>query len=143
MVPPAPVTSITWRRSLLANRAVSGATASRPSKSSTSSSRRSCTLSRPLVRSFKLGKVRVCTCKAPRRAMIWLRRSRVALGRASTMSVASNLRTTSGAADAANTGTPLMVCPIFVLSSSRKPSSLNCPVTASAVAICAPASPAP
>ena len=35
------------------------AAASRPNKSSTSSSRRSCTLMRPLVRSYKLGSVRV------------------------------------------------------------------------------------
>ena len=89
------------------------------------------------------GRVRVWTGSACRLSMILLRRSRVALGMASRMSVTLSRFTTAGISSGENTGTPLMVCPILDGSSSTKPSSLSWPLMAMADAVCTPAVPAP
>jgi len=143
MLPPAPVTKTTLPARLRANNSASGGTGSRPKRSSISSSLMSCTVTRPLARSTMPGNVRIWTGSDRKLSIMAFRLGRGTLGNASRISVTLCCVTTAGTSTGANTGTPLMLRPIFAGSSSTKPSKTYCPETASAEAVCTPAIPAP
>ena len=143
MLPPAPDTNTTQALSEATKRAAWGATGSRASRSSISSSLKSCTVIRPLAKSVMLGRVRTCTGRPCNDSIMALRRSRVAPGIASKISVIEVSCTNLGILCEANTGTLLILRPTLAASSSTKPTNKYCLVSASANAVCTPSVPAP
>ncbi len=125
MEPAAPVTATTLPRIVPATPSVSIGVSSRPSRSSTSTLRRSRRLTEPLAMTIS-GMTRVCT---PASAAALSTRRAISLGAegsATTTSSISRSRTTPGSSDVVpSTGTPPMVRRLSAGSSSRKPTAVR------------------
>ena len=143
MDPPAPVTSTTLPRIFLSISNGLGGTASRPSKSSISSSRRSLTSTRPWARSIMPGKVRTATWASRVISKMSLRRCRLAEGMANNTTLTFSLPTHFISWSGLQIWRPLSTWPCKRGSSSRNPTTCISRLLAMAPASCRPAEPAP